>query len=285
MFGCLPKGGAATIASPESEEHVALQQSYPCAVDSDRSEELPLSSVRPPLTNGGADLSTSDSLATPSLPAVGSIVGRGSGRSDVPVQKPVRHPPAQKDSTAARCLVYVRSGSANGGESLINEVRQRVPHTLQERIDARNVDFFKVSAEHVADEFARCARRLTSAANYSGSFASSPGDDDHLCEDLEKSLKVAERIRDDGGLPMARVYLLRACWRTRVPWVPDELCPMATPPDFRMHYGSTAKRLLLDALIRHGQHDIASLVVDKTPSSDGFVPEDIEEWLVENGYF
>lgn len=49
---------------------------------------------------------------------------------------------------------------------------------------------------------------------------------------------------------MARAYLLRACWQLHVPWLPEELCPTAEPPDFRMYYGQKARQLLLDELIR-----------------------------------
>ena len=86
-----------------------------------------------------------------------------------------------------------------------------------------------------------------------------------------------------GGMSRARVFLLRACWRAHIPWTPDELCPMASPPDFRMHYGGTAKRLLLDALIEKGQHDVATLIVDRTSDTDAFVPADVAEWLLERG--
>mmetsp|Transcript_33147 Transcript_33147/g.105435 ORF Transcript_33147/g.105435 Transcript_33147/m.105435 type:complete len:87 (+) Transcript_33147:382-642(+) len=82
----------------------------------------------------------------------------------------------------------------------------------------------------------------------------------------------------------ARMFLLRACWRLHVPWLPEELCPTAHPPDFRMHYGGAAKSALLDALIRLGQHDVASLIVAGTANSDAFVPRDVAEWLAARGF-
>jgi len=185
-------------------------------------------------------------------------------------------PPPEEASTAARCLVYVRRGADPA--ALVEEVRQRVPSALQERIDARNIEFLKQSAEKVAEEFVQCVRCLTThATEEKEEQPALPR------EALQESLRAAEKIRTEGGMGRARMYLLRACWRMRVPWLPEELRPTAVPPDFRMHYGSTAKKMLLDALIKFGQHDVASLIVSGTPGHDSFIPKDMEEWFLAHG--
>jgi len=157
-------------------------------------------------------------------------------------------------------------------------VRQRVPTALQERIDARNVKLLQQSIERVADDFVRCIRRLTIA------HASEDDEHDMPHSSLQDALHAAERIRTEGGMPRARMYLLLRCWRLHVPWLPEELSPIAVPPDFRMHYGSTAKKMLLDVLIKRGQHDVASLIVAGTPHSEAFVPREMEEWFVSHDH-
>lgn len=184
---------------------------------------------------------------------------------------------APDGATAARCLVYVRTGSR--GDVLLSEVRRRVPAALQERIDAGNVALLKQCVELVADDFCKCVHRLTS---HPGQTSDGPADvSTSLCE----SVRVAIEVRADGGMGRARVFLLRACWRGRLPWMPEDLRPASTPPDARMHYGAAAKRLLLDALISRGQHDVASLVVSDCSSvtADSFIPADIESWFIARG--
>merc|ERR1719291_1316664 len=103
-------------------------------------------------------------------------------------------------------------------------------------------------------------------------FDSENKDSQSLPEDLKAALNAAAVLRVEGGMVRIRIFLLHACWRHRVPWLPDQLCPSAMPPDFRMHYGSEAKRMLLDSLIQRGQHDVVSSIVAETSGSDAFVP-------------
>lgn len=163
--------------------------------------------------------------------------------------------------------------------SLITEVRQRVPSALQERIHSRNVEFLRKSCEKVAEEFVNCVRHLTAHVSQ----GREEEGHDAPRDALRAALREAESIRTDGGMGHARIYLLRECWMAFVPWTPEELCPEAVPPDFRNHYGSTAKKMLLDALIKFGQHDVAALIVSRTNGSDAFIPSEMEEWFRERG--
>jgi len=180
----------------------------------------------------------------------------------------------EEDTAAARCLVYVRTGVGQDADRLLSEVRQRVPKALQEEIHAKNVEFLRTSAGRVAEDFAKSVRQLVA----------SPREGDDCCEALRQAVELAEAIRAEGGMVRARVHLLRACWRLHCQWLPEELRPASSPPDFRMHYGAAAKKALLDALIQLGQHDVASLIASKTAGSDSFVPEDIRDWLAARGY-
>eukprot|EP00927_Polykrikos_kofoidii_P059545 TRINITY_DN54696_c0_g1_i1.p1 TRINITY_DN54696_c0_g1~~TRINITY_DN54696_c0_g1_i1.p1 ORF type:complete len:900 (+),score=174.95 TRINITY_DN54696_c0_g1_i1:263-2962(+) len=181
---------------------------------------------------------------------------------------------ASPTTTAARCLIYVRSGA--GSESLQSEVRRRVPSALQERIDASNLKVLRSNVEEVAQDFVCCVRRFT---------AHGCEDSTELLDSLLEAVEIAKTIREIGGMSRARIFLLRACWLAHVPWLPEELTPTLVPPDFRMHYGSVAKRMLLDALINLGQHDVASLIVSEcTSESDTFVPKDTSAWFTERGF-
>eukprot|EP00929_Paragymnodinium_shiwhaense_P066826 TRINITY_DN33574_c0_g1_i2.p1 TRINITY_DN33574_c0_g1~~TRINITY_DN33574_c0_g1_i2.p1 ORF type:complete len:821 (+),score=216.05 TRINITY_DN33574_c0_g1_i2:87-2549(+) len=186
---------------------------------------------------------------------------------------------APEAQTAARCLVYVRrNGGAGGGLSLLNAVKRRVPSTLQEQIDALNTSLLRGCLASIADDFVACMRLF-------GAEGASAKEGTDLCKGLKAAFETAAAVRTAGGATHARAYLLRACWRKRIPWLPEELCPTAEPPDFRMHYGSTCKRLLLDALIERGQHDAASLLLGAGPGdSDAIVPEDISDWLQAHGF-
>lgn len=186
---------------------------------------------------------------------------------------------ASENFTAARCLVYVRCGIGDDDRAslLTAEVRQRVAPALQETIDAKNLTFLHKCAGKVAEDFVACIRQLSSG-----------GGEQDLAEvlvrdSLREALRAAERVRLEGGMGRARMFLLRACWRLHIPWLPEELCPTAQPPDFRMHYGVAAKRALLDALIRLGQHDVASLIVAGAAQPEAFIPADVTLWLAKRG--
>ncbi|CAJ1354810.1 unnamed protein product, partial [Effrenium voratum] len=169
-------------------------------------------------------------------------------------------------STEARCLVYARCGV--GSDRLLDEVRQRVPPALQEQIDVCNQKVLGGAVDRAVADFALCARQLQAGEGTER-------------EELQAFLQTASWVRLEAGMGMARAYLLRACWRRHVPWLPEELCPTATPPDFRMHYGRRARELLLDALIKYGQHDVAGMAASGT--SDAFVPKKMQDWLGDRG--
>ncbi|CAE8712967.1 unnamed protein product, partial [Polarella glacialis] len=130
-------------------------------------------------------------------------------------------------STAARCLVYVRRGS--GSDRLLDEVRRRVPSDLQEQIDRRNLEVLRARIEKVADDFGMCIQKLTS-------FKAPRETSDDPEPEPNAALKKAAWVRAEGGMGIARMFLLKSCWRAHIPWLPQELCPTAQPPDFRMHY-------------------------------------------------
>lgn len=176
--------------------------------------------------------------------------------------------PLNQGSTEARCLVYVRRG-ASDSDKLLDEVRQRIPAQLQEQIDVCNQKVLSTAIEDIVSDVASCLQGLQGGAGGEGSHAP------------EAILRTAEWVRTEAGMSMARAYTLRACWRLHIPWLPEELCPTALPPDFRMYYGRAARQLLLDALIRQGQHDIASLAA--SGESDAFTPREMQDWLIERG--
>jgi len=186
--------------------------------------------------------------------------------------------PRPPPSTSARCLIYVRRGE--GGRNLLEEVKLRVPPALQAKIDTQNQELLRTNVEMVADDFVRCIRQLTAHVPSSG-FAN--GQEGGLGQ-LEEALKKAVTIRADGGMGLARMYLLREAWRSHIPWLPEELTPASSPPDFRMHYGSIAKRFLLDALIKRGQHDVASLLTADAQRTDVLVPTEVASWLSSRGF-
>jgi len=257
---------AAPTAPPPYSDHV----SAPHALDSDCAKIL-----------GGVLGLEGASPSSPSRPAT-TTPPRGDTQplpetdfSGTPLT--TRSPNKPATQTAARCLVYVRCGPGGcGHEGLLGEVRRRVPSSLQERIDDQNTRFLRERVERIVESFTRCARLLT---------AHPGGSEEAEIEEKESSrareaLKVAQKVRAESGMARARMLLLRSCWREHVPWMPEELCPTIAPPDFRMYYGSAAKRLLLDALINRGQHDIASLVTADTSDSDAFVPPEMEAWFL-----
>lgn len=218
---------------------------------------------------------------TPDLDCTATKVAECWGAAVVPLEEPATlapEPPSEprpepvrsepRSETAARCLIYVRRGA--GGVNLLGEVRRRVPGALQEQIDVRNVELLRENTDAVVEDFVRCVRQLNNL-------------EADECHSLEEVLNVAREIRTAGGMARARIYLLRACWQQRIPWLPEALSPTATPPDCRMHYGGAAKRMLLDALIKRGQHDVASLIVAETEGSDGFVPKEMAEWFEMQG--
>mmetsp|Transcript_130380 Transcript_130380/g.260083 ORF Transcript_130380/g.260083 Transcript_130380/m.260083 type:complete len:829 (-) Transcript_130380:88-2574(-) len=259
-LGCLPKSGSSmAMAGAALEEEVAMvnPEKYPSA----SSRAIPGDSRAAPkkVTNVGTGEKAQSASLSNALPSI----------------EPQAPPP--QDSTAARCLVYVRRGG--DVSSLITEVRQRVPSALQERIHSRNVEFLRKSCEKVAEEFVNCVRHLTAHVSQ----GREEEGHDAPRDALRAALREAESIRTDGGMGHARIYLLRECWMAFVPWTPEELCPEAVPPDFRNHYGSTAKKMLLDALIKFGQHDVAALIVSRTNGSDAFIPSEMEEWFRERG--
>jgi len=223
---------------------------------------------------------TADAASPASSPqsADAEVGGAGvsAGNPPAEVEPPPRAVPQHEceDFTAARCLVYVRRGVGDDHGRLLTEVRQRVSPSLQEQIDGKNIKFLEQSAGKIADDFATCTRCLTSKEEAA---TLEPR------QTLQEAVAIASKIRTEGGMGCARMYLLRACWRLHVPWLPEELCPTALPPDFRMHYGGIAKKTLLDVLIKLGQHDMASLIVAGT-DSDGFTPREVEEWLISHGY-
>lgn len=236
----------------------------------------PLSPSKDTSSTGDNNQSSSLSDQSPPCPSQSSTApiqdGVGVGHA-----KPMK----QADVTAARCLVYVRSSI--GGDQLLGEVKRRVPAALQESIDARNLELMRRGVDRVVDDFARCMRGFA--------MATGPGrpnsSDDENCimpEELEDALQAASRIRNEGGMGRARIYLLRQCWRRHIPWLPEDLCPTTTPPDYRMYYGSSAKAMLLDALIKHGQHDVASLIVAETEGADAFMSDSMKAWLSAHGF-
>jgi len=267
-LGCLPKSGSSlTMSGTALEEELAMvnPERYPSA----NSRAVP-----------GSSSPKADNQASPTT---GTDVGTGEKAKDTSRSNalPSTAPPPQalppQDSTAARCLVYVRRGS--DVSSLVTQVRQRIPTALQERIHSRNIEFLRKSCEKVAEEFVNCVRHLTAHVSQGNEEEGHDAPRDALRE----ALREAESIRTDGGMGHARIYLLRECWMAFVPWTPEELCPEAVPPDFRNHYGSAAKKMLLDALIKFGQHDVAALIVSRTNDSDAFIPSDMEEWFRERG--
>ena len=102
-------------------------------------------------------------------------------------------------------------------------------------------------------------------------------------------LPTARWVHSEAGVDMARAYLLRACWRQFIPWLPEELCPTGTPPDFRMHYGRLAKQLLLESLSQRGLLKEAKQLLDESAEffdsdySDAFVSSQMRAWLCERG--
>eukprot|EP00435_Cladocopium_sp_Y103_P030980 s575_g7.t2 len=164
-----------------------------------------------------------------------------------------------RSSTEARCLVYVRRGG-KGCDKLLDEVRQRIPGQLQEQIDVCNQQVLGKAVERVVADVTRCLQHLQ-------------GHPDG--QEMQAILRTADWVRSEAGMSMTRAYLLRACWRLHIPWLPEELCPTALPPDFRMYYGRAARQLLLDALIRQGQHDVAGLAA--SGEADAFAPPEMQE--------
>jgi len=147
----------------------------------------------------------------------------------------------------------------------------RVPQTLQERIETENENLLRRQVAKVVGRFVDRCRCFAQAEG-------EDGDDDET--------RIARAIRSERGMPTARMYLLRCSWRAEIPWLPEELCPSITPPDFRlMQYGALAKRALLDELIRCGQHDtVATIASSVDPGDDAFVPQEMESWLSSLGF-
>mmetsp|Transcript_42945 Transcript_42945/g.100884 ORF Transcript_42945/g.100884 Transcript_42945/m.100884 type:complete len:762 (+) Transcript_42945:199-2484(+) len=228
-------------------------------------------------------------VAAPPMSQGGEGCGRSAAGGNSPhaegIQRPQAMPPKPSTaprpspSTSARCLIYVRRGE--GGSNLLEEVKLRVPRPLQEKIDVQNRELLRANVEKVADDFVRCIRRLTAHVPYNN--PSNSVDDSACPQALEEALGMAMTVRADGGMSMARMYLLREAWRLHIPWLPEELAPATTPPDFRMHYGSAAKRFLLDALIKRGQHDVASLLTADAQRADVLVPSEVASWLSSRG--
>jgi len=243
------------------------------------SETLPVLRDQPRGEGQGvADDGTADQGdATANTP----LVSRGASNPSDPVERSAEASepgkPRPPPSTSARCLIYVRRGE--GGRNLLEEVKLRVPKALQAKIDAQNKDLLRQNVEMVADDFVRCIRQLTAHVPSTG-FANGQ----ECPQRLEEALKKAMLIRADGGMGLARMYLLREAWRSHIPWLPEELTPASSPPDFRMHYGSNAKRFLLDALIKRGQHDVASLLTADAQRTDVLVPTEVESWLSSRGF-
>lgn len=239
------------------------------------------------VVTAGASRSRPRSSEDPPAPGV-EPPGQRSRSSDAASSSPEAAGPAagDEDFTAARCLVYVRCGAADNeprNAALAAEVKQRVAPAVQEQIHQNNVKFLQECAQRVAEDFALCAQALGSVV--STDQGDGQGNAARLREELEAPLSAARAVRAEGGMGRARMLLLRACWRLHVPWLPEELQPHASPPDFRMHYGATAKRALLDALLRLGQHDVASAIVaDTAADSDAFVPPATARWLAEKGH-
>jgi len=199
------------------------------------------------------------------------------------VEPPLEEASDPETFTAARCLVYVRctAGESEQASLMTSEVRQRMSQSLQEAIDAKNCKFLQSKASRVAEDFIACVRHLSSARGVGSEDAAATLP---AREALVEALQIAENVRVEGGMGRARMFLLRTCWRLHIPWLPEELRPEASSTDFRMRYGSVAKRALLDALIGLGQHDVASLIVAGASQSDSFIPKDVAEWLVSRGY-
>lgn len=178
---------------------------------------------------------------------------------------------SKEQSTAARCLVYVRSGT--GQQQLLEEVKRRVPASLQERIDAKNQEFLRKSIDEIVTNYIQCARRLTAHDS----------EEVPLASGFQEMVEIAAAVRAEGGMGRARVFLLRACWRQYIPWLPEELSPTSSPPDFRMFYGQTCRRILLDSLIARGQHDLVSLLSSNPASDSSLVPREMQAWFTAQG--
>lgn len=187
-------------------------------------------------------------------------------------RKELRDLPGMKlvpKSTEARCLVYTRAQKQDEDGLL----KQQVPATLQECIDSANQEVLKLAVDQVVNDFAGLVDRLSSG--------SAENDDDDL-------LPTARWTCSEAGIEMAWAYLLRACWRKRIPWLPEELCPTADPPDFRMYYGRLCKQLLHQALARASgaaRKALPFLVGSsgKDADSDAFLPHEMRSWLAERG--
>lgn len=241
-FGCLP-----SVSRRNSEE------GFPAPVDAEVSSTPRASEGASPIHSpyGQPVLEQKDPKKSPGRPtSPTSPASLNLGRS----------------STEARCLVYVRRGG-KGCDKLLDEVRQRIPAQLQEQIDVCNQQVLGKAVERVVADVMRCLRQLQG--------------DTSDGQEMQAILRTADWVRSEAGMSMTRAYLLRACWRLHIPWLPEELCPTALPPDFRMYYGRAARQLLLDALIRQGQHDVAGLAA--SGEQDAFAPPEMQEWLKERG--
>lgn len=151
------------------------------------------------------------------------------------------------------------------------------------------LELLRKNTELVVCDFVECARWLAARTGFEGNPDAKREDGVPFSDTLRDALEVAVRVRHSGGMTRARVFLLRACWRVHVPWLPEELCPTAMPPDCRMHYGSRAKQMLLDGLIMRGQHDVASAITQQTGragsvGSDSFVPSNMSAWFALHGF-
>ncbi|CAJ1377138.1 unnamed protein product [Effrenium voratum] len=144
--------------------------------------------LQEPATGSHAPSSVLPSFEEPEKPKSDRIVDKG------------------PSSTEARCLVYARCGV--GSDRLLDEVRQRVPPALQEQIDVCNQKVLGGAVDRAVADFALCARQLQAGEGTER-------------EELQAFLQTASWVRLEAGMGMARAYLLRACWRRHVPWLPE----------------------------------------------------------------
>lgn len=304
MFGCLPRSGSVISTSEDSEHLQASPTKYPNATaqsskaspgDSSAKNAQGVVDTLPDTMNttlsGGPQSNDHVSASQNPFDTAAGAPCLPQQESEEPAAEVASSSPLSEESTAARCLVYVRSGA--GGDNLLSEVKRRVPHALQEKIDIQNTELLCKSIEQVVDDFVECVRRITARtpgekrarhdlANDDVNNGIDNTDNDYSNPpnvSLDDTLRAAEHVRAEGGMARTRMFLLRSCWRLRIPWLPEELYPAAMPPDFRMHYGTIVKRMLLDFLIKRGQHDMANLIVAGTPATDAFIPRETEEWL------
>ena len=113
--------------------------------------------------------------------------------------------------------------------------------------------------------------------------------DSQDAEEEDRLIFTARWVCSEAGLGMAVGYLLQACWRQFIPWLPEDLRPTAMPPDFRMHYGRLAKRLFLqelEALLevqKSGMLHAEAFLCLSDSDDDALLPSRMHTWFSHRG--